>query len=68
MPTRGPFSEKHSTIHQRGQKANPTAPISRAYDTKLFQRNGSRKIRNANTVNTIKVTHSCTILSCVKLK
>jgi len=48
---------------QCDQKANPTAPMSNAYDTKLFHRNGSRKIRNAKTVNTIKVIHSCTILS-----
>jgi gluconolactonase len=48
---------------QCDQKANPTAPMSNAYDTKLFHRNGSRKITNAKTVNTIKVIHSCTILS-----
>ena len=54
--------------HHWRQKANPTAPISSTYDTALFHRNGSRKTRNANTVNTIRVIHSCMILSWVRVK
>jgi hypothetical protein len=54
--------------HQCGQKANATASISKTYETRLFHRNGSLNTRSANTVNTIKVMHSCMILSYVTLK